>query len=36
MGPNYYPGTNFYNPNDISNIKSYEVYETYLENGLGN
>lgn len=35
-GPNYYPGTTMYNPNDVTNIEVYEVYETYLENGLGN
>jgi hypothetical protein len=34
-GNNFYDGTTFYNPKDVPNIQVYEVYETYLENGLG-
>lgn len=27
-------GDTIYDPNDVANIEIYEVYETYLENGL--
>jgi hypothetical protein len=32
-GPNYFPGTNYFDPNDVENIEVYKVVETLFVKG---